>query len=101
MTVTWEARMAARARERKVDHEAVERRLWERRQALVERQELARRASMTLGQGMELLNAPPGACACVGPPFCCLSAFIQARALQRGAHIIAKLLTDSVQDHAD
>ena len=61
----------------------------------LERQGLARQAGMTLGEALALLNAPPFACACTGPLFCCRHGFTQARALQRGAHIVAKLLDDT------
>lgn len=92
---SWEQRMAARARERQAQHDNVEAARRGRQRAEVERQELARRAAMTLGEALELLNAPPWACACVGPPFCCHYGFVQAYALQRGAHIVAKLLAEA------
>jgi hypothetical protein len=86
--------MAARARERQAQHDNVEA-AWAREWAEIERQAIATRASMTLGEALELLNAPPWACACIGPPLCCRYSFIQARALQRGAHIVAKLLAEA------
>lgn len=62
------------------------------------------RADMTLGQAMQVRRWE-WACACVGPPIpsppdtpChCRLSVIQAEALHRGAHIIAKLLTDAAQ----
>lgn len=59
--------------------------------------------NMTLGEGTRLLRGAGWACACVGPPipspkgtpcFCRLS-FGQAHALNRAAHIVAKLLAEN------
>lgn len=63
---------------------------WER----AVREEWELQARMTLGEAMRLLRGPSWACACTGFPNCCNYAFPQARALQRGAHIVAKLLAD-------
>ena len=95
MSAAWEQRMADRARERKVDHEVVEQARWTRLRAEAERKAMSYEAGMTLGGALRLLNTEPWACACVGPPHCCLHKFAQARALQRGAHIVAKLLDDT------
>jgi len=92
---SWEQRMAARARERQSQHDNVEAARRAREWAEVERQAIAHRAGMTLGEALALLNAEPWACACIGAPFCCRYSFIQAQALQRAAHIVAKLLADA------
>ena len=92
----WEQRMSARAEGRKASRalldQSAEDREYARSVAQLERLAMANRAAMTLGDGVALLNAEPWACACVGPPFCCRYAFTQARALHRGAHIVAKLI---------
>lgn len=53
-----------------------------------------RLAGMTLGEALDLLRTPPWACACIGRPGCCIDRYAQAHALQRGAHITARLITD-------
>lgn len=65
---------------------------WER----AEREEWELQARMTLGEAMRLLQGQGWACACTGFPNCCRYAFDQAWALQRGAHIVAKLMADAV-----
>lgn len=53
-------------------------------------------AGMTLGQAMDRLHVEQEwACACMGGPLCCIKVYRRAEALQRGAHIVAKLLTDA------
>jgi hypothetical protein len=64
---------------------------WER----VVREEWELQARMTLGEAMRLLRGPSWACACTGFPDCCVYRGAQARALQRGAHIVAKLVADT------
>lgn len=64
---------------------------WER----VVREEWELQARMTLGEAMRLLRGPSWACACTGFPDCCVYRGAQARALQRGAHIVAKLVVDT------
>ena len=62
------------------------------------------RADMTLGEAIELLNTPY-ACACIGPPWgsprgtpcSCRLSVGQAKALQRAAHIVARLLADAAE----
>lgn len=96
---SWEARMAARAAERArvaaILSTSVEAVRYARHRADVERLGRAWQASMTLGQAIELRNAAPWACACVGPPHCCRFRGAQAAALHRGAHIVARLLADT------
>ena len=102
--LTWEARMAARTAERARVAAAlatsIEDTRWARWRGLIEREEVARRAHMTLGEATELRAAAPWACACVGPPHCCRYAIDQAAALNRAAHIVARLLTDAARVEA-
>lgn len=97
----WEQRMSARAEVRKAVRKAAHQGVLDReraaRTAELDRLAMAYRAGMTLGDGVALLNAEPWACACIGPPHCCRYAFIQARALHRGAHIVAKLILSAVE----
>jgi hypothetical protein len=67
---------------------------WERRYAEMIRQDMARLATMTLGYATELLRAPPFACACHGPPNCCMDVDRQAERLRHAAHIVVKLVSD-------
>lgn len=53
---------------------------------------------MTLGQAVSMLRRQreyPIGCACVGGDLCCVNRFTQARALQRAAHIVARLAADA------
>lgn len=52
--------------------------------------------SMTLGEATDLLAIGGWPCACTGPwPVCnCMRIFVEARQLQRGAHIAVKQLAD-------
>lgn len=61
-----------------------------------QRELLFQRCNMTLGEAMEILT-PPGLapCACMGGVYCCWFRAIVADDLQRGAHIVAKLLADA------
>lgn len=94
----WAARMADRARERRAEREAEEKaqlaREWDRTYGNIEREEWARVAGMTLGEATEQRQGPGWACACRGSPFCCRYSWMQAAALNRAAHIVAKLLAD-------
>lgn len=54
----------------------------------------ARVADMTLAKATDLHRTPAWACACIGPPYCCLFAYDQARALHRAAHIAARQMAD-------
>lgn len=97
----WERRMSARAEVRNAARQGVLGRVEDREHAVrtaeLDRLGVTYRAGMTLGDGVALLNVEPWACACVGPPHCCRYSFIQARALHRGAHIVAKLMTSAVE----
>lgn len=88
----WEARMSARAAARRPAPN-VEARVW---YGNLMRQDIARiRATMTLGALAYNLRAGPSACACIGPPFCCINRGVVQRELQRSAHIVARLLLDA------
>lgn len=92
----WEARMAQRAAERARRADTIE---WAAIERRLEAQGWQSVAGMKLGDAVDDLrwldkNGPIG-CACVGPPACCRFAYRQAQALQRGAHIVAKLLADA------
>lgn len=90
--------MAARARARREEREAIDRaeggRAWQRMRAGADAEGVALAAGMTLGGATRLLRVPSWACACIGPPYCCRFAFDQARALQRAAHVSVKLFAD-------
>ncbi len=98
MGESWEARQAARARARLDEQRDIERRRAEREwQAVYGDAEATGRkwaASMTLGVAVTYYgrNGEVWACACVGPPYCCRFRAEQAFELQRGAHIVAKML---------
>lgn len=54
-------------------------------------------SGMTLGEAVGYLRharSEPIACACIGGEWCCVRSYAQAEALQRAAHIVAKLLAD-------
>lgn len=53
------------------------------------------RAEMTLGEATEINKGPGWACACLGGPDCCMFRWTVAEDLQRGAHIVAKMLADT------
>jgi hypothetical protein len=115
---SWEERMAARAAERrgreavKQDHwdrEEFQRRVWAEIDWLTAMPQCPFDPEppwaydpwvlkQTLGEATELLNwAESGdgqgfACACHGPPNCCVNVYATARLLQRDAHILVKLL---------
>jgi len=88
--------MAARAAARWKPDPEVDR--WRREDAAFWRQTektgRAWRAGMTLGEAVELLRSEPVVCACVGGPHCCRFSWDQARALQRAAHIAARMVSD-------
>lgn len=91
--MSWEKSMATRAEERRAHAERMAPRdPWDISHARAVRGEWQLQARMTLGEAMDLFHAPSWACACIGFPDCCLYRFDQARALQRGAHIVAKLI---------
>lgn len=96
--MTWEQRMSERAKERHAEAHAMltkaAAREWDQHWADLERMAMEQRAKMTLGEALDLLNTPPWACACIGPPLCCRYSFIQAQALQRAAHIVVKLISE-------
>lgn len=99
----WEARMSARAAERRRERpqdswnwDAVVRFAW------LKREDIARiMGEMTLGDLAENLRREPYACACIGPPFCCVNRGVVQQELQRGAHIMAKLLVDLAAHRED
>jgi hypothetical protein len=93
--MTWEARMAARARERREWREAIERSNWKRYQEEEdERDRSAIRETMTLGFATFMLSPsfPRIGCACTGPPNCCRNRYGVARELERAAGIAAALI---------
>lgn len=51
-------------------------------------------ADMTLGDALEFLRSDPWACACCGGEWCCARVAAQSRALQRGAHILIKMIAE-------
>jgi hypothetical protein len=51
-------------------------------------------SDMRLGEAIAELHRGAVACACIGGAWCCIRRAEQARALQRGAHIVARLLDD-------
>jgi len=55
------------------------------------------RGDMTLGEATEI-RQHPWVCACAGGPNCCMFRWIVAEDLQRGAHIVAKLLADRAKE---
>lgn len=70
---------------------------WERHVADLQRQGRDAVQGMTLGEAVDRLRGLAErqvACACIGPPFCCRFGYEQAYALQRAAHIAAKLVAD-------
>jgi hypothetical protein len=70
---------------------------WERQLRKLERMEWERLAAMTLGDALEHLKAVrehPWACACVGPPNCCIRTLHQSQWLQRDAHILVKMIKE-------
>ncbi len=92
----WESRMAVQARERQAQAKVMGARdPWDISYARAVREEWELQARMTLGEARRLLTGPTWACACTGFPDCCVYRGEQARALQRGAHIVAKLLADA------
>jgi hypothetical protein len=70
----WEARMAERARQRREEREA-----WAAAEAGAQWQRVSREdqrriaATWTLGEEAELRRGPLPACACLGPPWCCIN----------------------------
>jgi hypothetical protein len=92
----WEARMATRAAQRR-EERPQDSWNWE---AVIEyrRRHAAAvsyiRSSQTLGGAMTWLDGG-FACACSGDP-CCKDWYTNALALHRGAHIVARLLSDAV-----
>jgi len=90
--------MAARAHERLDQEREIERlraeREWQAVYGDAEATGWRWAASMTLGVAVNYYgrHAEVWACACVGPPHCCRFRVEQAHELQRGAHIVAKLL---------
>lgn len=98
----WEARMAARARERWVDQRAQDDAEWRAEWAASHRAEMHRLATtMTLGYAVEYLGFEHPGCACIGPPDCCMDRYATARALQRAAHVAAKLVVSRMEALAD
>jgi hypothetical protein len=93
----WEAGMAQRARERTRRADAAEYAAW---RAEADRETRAEMAGMTLGEAVGLLrwerDNGPTACACVGPPSCCVDVYRQAEALSRAAHIVVELVSRGV-----
>lgn len=90
--------MAARARERRVDQQAHDDAEWRAEWEVAERESWAYWArTMSLGEALDLLNAEPWGCACVGGLVCCRYRYGTARALQRGAHIAAKLIVSRME----
>lgn len=49
---------------------------------------------LTLGEAVDALRREPIACACPGSPWCCLFYYPQAKRLQRGAHILVKMIDE-------
>lgn len=95
----WEARMAARARERQRDGFRLllneEDREFDRRLAALandHRRQLA--AAMTLARAVELTTGPGWSCACVGEPYCCRHLYAIARLTVRAAHIAVKAMDE-------
>jgi hypothetical protein len=125
-TEGWEARMARRAAERR-DREALEDARAAReefqRKAWAEVDWLTRMPQcpfnpeppwagdpwtlkQTLGEATDLLNWAESedggfACACHGPPNCCINVFDVAKLLRRDAHIVAKQLLTLRNQRAD
>jgi hypothetical protein len=86
----WEARMTARARERRpaavgFDHAAHFRRLEAEGRAHAGQ-------TQTLAEAIDLLGVEPWACACIGPPWCCVYRFQNAVKLQAFATYAARLV---------
>lgn len=90
----WEARMSARSKARGEDWQSSWSAQVDQHMADLERQGWAAQRDMTLGQAMVLLEVEPFACACSGGTWCCRYRFGHAFALQRAAHIVAKLLAE-------
>lgn len=55
----------------------------------------------TLGEAMEHLSYPSPPCACRGGPDCCVLNAGRANNLKRGAHILARQLSDLVEKRAE
>lgn len=98
----WEARMAARARERWVHQRVQDDAEWRAEWAAKHRAEMLRLATtMPLSEALRLLNLEPWACACIGPPGCCMDRYATARALKRAAHIAVKLIVSRMEALTD
>jgi hypothetical protein len=88
----WEARMSARAAQRRAAAEVHERAAHDALQQHYEqRVAAAYSASMMLGEAAVWLDYP-FACACIGGPLCCRYRTVQALNLRRAAHIVVKLV---------
>jgi len=48
----------------------------------------------TLGESIKLLRGRSWLCACIGPPACCVDAYVHARVMRRAAHILVKMVAE-------
>lgn len=97
----WEARMAQRAAQRRAERDDAWDRQWAAEFERMRRADVARfRERTTLADLAYSLRAEPLGCACRGVPFCCINGGVVLDELQRGAHIVARLLADLAERRA-